>query len=69
MILPVSPWVATTSYTYNITTAVQEVINLASWVSGHTLGVILVGTSQTTGWRYADSYGTASPPHLDITYT
>lgn len=65
-----------TRYTVSITSAVQEVINRAGWVSGNAI-VILVDThADTTTGEWQDyrafnhaSGGASGGPHLDITYT
>jgi hypothetical protein len=58
----------------DITTAVQEVINRAGWVSGNAI-VVLVDTHVDTTlgeWQDYDAHntgGTTGGPHLDIDYT
>ncbi len=35
-------WVAGTTYSYDITTALQEILNISTWASGHTLAVMFM---------------------------
>lgn len=58
----VTSWTAGTSYTYNITTAVQEVLNRADWVNGNTLAIMCIDYG-------SDTLGNESPygyPHRTI---
>jgi hypothetical protein len=67
----VPAWVAGTGYTYDVTTAVQEVLNLPSWGSvNKTIAVIIShGNLATTGYRFAVSYmGGANKAVLTVTY-
>jgi hypothetical protein len=34
-------WVAGTTYHYDVTSAVQEILNKAGWTSGYTLAIII----------------------------
>lgn len=56
-------------YTWDVTTAVQEVINRGGWASGNDLCILLVDNSSTTDeWQSFWSYDgdTAKAPRLDI---
>ena len=52
-------WQEGTVYTIDITTSVQEIINLATpspgWIETNTLGILIVGGISTTGYRYITS--------------
>jgi hypothetical protein len=58
-----------TTYDFNITAAVQECLNLATWVVSSTMGIIVDGLTTTTGARYMATFndGTYLVPQLDIT--
>jgi hypothetical protein len=63
-------WVAGSTYTYDITLAVNEVLLLSSWVSGHILAVLCKDYGSTIGVnRQVASYqnGTYTAPVLTIT--
>jgi hypothetical protein len=67
----VEGWVTGTAYTFDITTAVQEVFNLSTWADGNVLAVMIMhGAIFTDGYRYCASYShpTYDKPKLDITY-
>lgn len=58
-----------TTYDYNITAAVQEVLNTAAWAANHIMGVVIVGNPTTEGFRYiASANNTGNEPKLTITY-
>lgn len=64
-------WVVGTKYTYDITTSVQEVINLTNWDSGHTLAVMTYGScgSGASKREFASFENTSySEPKLVIVY-
>ena len=66
----VAAWTDGTEYTFDITTAVQEIIDRAGWASGNTLAVLIVDNSTTGGVRKIASYehATYAEPKLEIVY-
>jgi hypothetical protein len=70
-----APWSAGSWYTsVDISSVIQEIVNLAGWASGGALNVLLWNTGksltiQTRTIRSWDYSGHASGPKLDITYT
>lgn len=56
------------TYSYDITTAVQEVINLPGWTGGNTLAVLLKGSSNLDHRRQWAAFenATYAQPKLDI---
>lgn len=55
----VAPWTAGTTYTYNITAAVQEVLSRGDWINGHTLAVMCIDYG-------SDTLGNPTYPHRTI---
>ena len=45
----VAAWTAGTEYTFDITTAVQEILNRAGWASGNKLGVMILDNGSSDG--------------------
>lgn len=45
----VSAWTEGTEYSFDITTAVQEILNRAGWASGQTMAVLTADNGSTTG--------------------
>jgi hypothetical protein len=66
----VALWADDEAVSYDITAAVQEVLNIPTWNNNNTIGVLIAGTTLTTGWRYVASYDNISAyaiPTLTIT--
>ena len=66
----VPAWVIGSTYTYDVTSQVNEVLNLSSWVSGHIMAIMIVDNGSTIGVnRQIASYqnGTYTAPVLTIT--
>jgi hypothetical protein len=63
-------WVAGTKYTYDVTACVQEILNLATWVSGNTLAIMTSGSSPLESRKTFASYEnvTYAEPKLVIVY-
>jgi hypothetical protein len=64
-------WTAAATYTYNVTTCVQEILNLSSWDNGHTLAVLMMGSGGASAnlKRFASyEHATYTEPKLIITY-
>lgn len=65
---PVS-YVAGTTYSYDITTAVQEVLNRSGWAYGNTLAVLVVGSVDAHGRLIATvENATYTEPQLTIVF-
>ena len=67
----VAAWTAGTEYTFDITTAVQEILNRAGWASGYTLAVMVNdnGSSVDTNRGFAASeHATYAAAILSIDY-
>jgi nucleoside diphosphate kinase len=65
-------WNTGVTYTYDITTCVQEILNLSAWYNGNTLAVIMLGGggSSVNLKRFASFENTTyTEPTLVITYT
>lgn len=63
---------AETDYTWDVTTAVQEVINRAGWASGNAISILIRDNSSTSNeWQdfYTYDNTTTKAPKLDITYS
>lgn len=62
---------AEVDYTWDVTTAVQEVVNRAGWVSGNAVSILIRDNSSTSNeWQdfYTYDNTTTKAPKLDITY-
>lgn len=61
-------WVTGTTYYWDVTTAVQEILNRADWESGNTLAVLCMDVSSKERYIYAASYEntTYTEPRLVI---
>jgi hypothetical protein len=68
---PGGAWVSGTSYTFDVTSTVQEVINRSDWVSGNNLAIMFYGVTDPNKnhCRYFQSYDGGGGPVLTITYT
>lgn len=67
----VASWTAGNEYTFDITTAVQEVLNRAGWASGNTMAVMIVdnGSSNSASRSFASNeHATYAEPKLEIVY-
>ena len=67
----VASWTAGTEYTFDITTAVQEILNRAGWASGNTMAVLIQDNgSSISAERQIAAYEHASyaEAKLDIVY-
>jgi len=63
----VAQWAPGITYTIDITSSVQEVINYGGWIKTNTLGVIILGDSSTSGYRYIASLEYFSYPQPVLT--
>lgn len=67
----VSEWTAGTEYTFDITTAVQEILNRVGWSSGNTMAVMIIdNASSASAYRLIASYDNVNytEPILEIVY-
>lgn len=65
-------WTAGTEYTFDITTAVQEILDRAGWASGQTMAVLIIDNGSDAGAlrEFASEENTTkNPPVLEIIYT
>jgi len=66
----VPAWVIGTTYTYDVTNSINEILNLSSWISGHIIAILIRDNGSTLGVnRQIASYqnGTYTKPVLTIT--
>ena len=68
---PPAAYTAGVEYTYDITTAVQEVLDRAGWVLGNTLAVMIITNAASSTLRREiamSEHATYTEPKLEITY-
>lgn len=67
----VDAWTAGTEYSFDITTAVQEILDRAGWVASNTMAVMVWDNGSSSDVQRAQSmyeHATYAPPVLEITY-